>query len=96
MPNIENFICSPCTEIREAASKMPKNIKHCPNCNAPTEKNGGCNHITCHCNTHWCWTCNTAHPRATIYDHMSLCGGIFPRDLAPEDVDYEYNEEDDD
>ena len=61
-----------------------------------SEKNGGCNHITCHCNTHWCWTCNTAHPRATIYDHMSLCGGIFPRDLAPEDVDYEYNEEDDD
>jgi len=34
--------------------------KRCPGCTTPTEKNGGCNHMTCFapgCNTHFCWKC---------------------------------------
>ena len=36
-----------------------KFIKKCPNCGSWTEKNEGCNHITCiECNFQWCWLCN--------------------------------------
>jgi hypothetical protein len=36
-----------------------QNTKVCPNCRAHTEKNGGCNHMTCQaCKHNWCWLCN--------------------------------------
>jgi hypothetical protein len=32
--------------------------KPCPQCNVPTEKNNGCNHMTCQgCGQDWCWIC---------------------------------------
>eukprot|EP01038_Epipyxis_sp_PR26KG_P009044 gene9044-12194_t len=37
---------------------VDKIAKKCPSCHADTEKNGGCNHMTCqHCSTDWCWLC---------------------------------------
>lgn len=33
-------------------------MKNCPNCSFQTEKNGGCNHMTCqNCQCNWCWIC---------------------------------------
>ena len=34
-------------------------VKKCPNCEIITEKNKGCNHMSCpKCNYQWCWLCN--------------------------------------
>ncbi len=44
----------------EAANEewLQKNTKACPQCKAPVEKNGGCNHMTCNqCRHEFCWTC---------------------------------------
>ena len=29
----------------------------CPNCQAPVEKNGACNHMACRCGNTFCWIC---------------------------------------
>ena len=37
---------------------IKKNAKPCPSCNAPIEKNDGCNHIKCsQCDYDFCWIC---------------------------------------
>jgi len=45
--------------IRETrANASVFGTKSCPRCNFETEKNGGCNHMTCqHCKCDWCWIC---------------------------------------
>ena len=51
-----------------------KIIKNCPNCKFYTEKNGGCNHLTCpECKFQWCWLCEGKYE----LDHYSrgLCTG---------------------
>ena len=83
---IVNFRCQPCAatslpfQARDAAQ-----IKNCPRCQVQVEKNGGCNHITCVCDAHWCWECGKDRTEegeefdaGSIYDHMARCGGIFP------------------
>ena len=47
-------------EIDKDFKKWKKNriIKRCPNCKFWTEKNSGCNHMTCpECKFEWCWFC---------------------------------------
>ena len=34
------------------------NVKPCPNCYCPIQKDGGCHHMQCtFCSTHFCWDC---------------------------------------
>jgi len=39
---------------------LPDELKYCPSCKAPIEKNGGCNHMTCRCGHEFYW--NTLLP----------------------------------
>ncbi len=42
----------------ESSEFIAANTKPCPKCAAATEKNGGCNHMTCRsCRFEWCWLC---------------------------------------
>jgi hypothetical protein len=54
-------------------------VKNCPGCQAPIQRDEGCNHITCiRCQTHICWVCMDIFPKGDgIYDHMrAVHGGI--------------------
>lgn len=56
--------------------KKGKYIKQCPNCQFWTEKNEGCNHMTCKaCNYDWCWYC-TRQCRADHYTRWGTCYGL--------------------
>ena len=52
----------PCdNKLDKSIAKYAKNnfVKKCPKCSIITEKNRGCNHITCSkCGFQWCWLCN--------------------------------------
>ena len=47
-------------------------VKICPGCSVSTEKNGGCNHISCICGVHWCWTCEISMKEEEIYSHITV------------------------
>ena len=56
----ENGICKDEENVDELFEEYRKkyNLKNCPYCNIITNKNGGCNHITCkYCGKDWCWIC---------------------------------------
>ena len=50
-----------CSKIIDAGFeewKSNKRVKRCPSCKFYTEKNEGCNHMTCsQCKFQWCWVC---------------------------------------
>ena len=52
-----------------------KVIKQCPRCKFYTEKNKGCNHMTCaECRYEWCWLCEGKY----LYGHFQSgrCAGL--------------------
>ena len=67
-----------CDEIMEKEFikwKKKRRVKRCPKCNIYTEKNEGCNHMTCvSCKYQWCWLCEGEY----TYNHYSTgkCEGF--------------------
>ena len=52
--------------------------KMCPHCNAPIEKNEGCNKITCwRCTTNFCWLCGIKLAASNPYHHFNTGGPCF-------------------
>jgi len=55
------FICehqwaSPTLEEAASTGELPSEVKKCPSCSWPIEKNGGCDHMTCRCGHEFFWT----------------------------------------
>ncbi len=44
----------------------------CPACRRDTEKDGGCNHMTCPCGAHYCAVCGDAISATRPHDHFHL------------------------
>ena len=67
-----------CSKIIDAGFEEWKKhtmVKRCPNCKFWTEKNEGCNHMTCsQCNFQWCWICQ----KECVAGHYSFgpCKGL--------------------
>ena len=53
--------CCGCSKVIDSGFEEWKShtrVKRCPNCKYYTEKNEGCNHMTCsQCKFQWCWVC---------------------------------------
>ncbi|CAF3703290.1 unnamed protein product [Rotaria socialis] len=86
IPELTNFVCDDCAEVRKISKSA--NSKFCPGINENTKeicgiaisKNGGCNHITCTaCNSHWCWLCVKIYGDS-IYEHLTEVHGNYGLD----------------
>ena len=73
-------------EERAARAAIARLTKPCPKCGTPTEKNNGCNHMTCmavnadggRCRQDWCWICGRkcggggAYPTQCVVESLRL------------------------
>jgi hypothetical protein len=70
--------CPQCKEWhqRDHPCHLQTQEKKCPQCNTPTSKSGGCNHMTCRCGCHWCYNCMAKFKSPEeCYTHLSLVHG---------------------
>ncbi|CAG9949032.1 unnamed protein product [Clonostachys rosea f. rosea IK726] len=69
-PPVNEWCCDECMG-REPGKKLGIRVKECPGCGVQTEKDGGCDHISCTiCDTEWCFFCGEEVPY-DIYEHMT-------------------------
>lgn len=79
------FQCEPCLIKKRIADAPQIKTVDCPKCHVKIQKSGGCNHLSCPCGNHICYTCGADQWKdgrpftsQSIYDHLAEeCGGIF-------------------
>ena len=79
-----NKPCDIKQEIKFMKWIKDKKVKRCPNCKMYTQKNHGCNHMTCtNCEYQWCWICEEEYKS----DHylVGKCRGL--QDVDVNDFD---------
>lgn len=97
-PTCYLFFCPDCFSWHSIDSNCNylgnTNYKKCPNCSRLIEKNGGCNHIRCHCGCHFCYKCGKRFTTSDqCYDHLrEEHGGFFDSD---DDYDNDNNNDND-
>lgn len=64
-------------EVATLRAAFDRPVKQCPKCTVLTQLIDGCNHVTCLCNAHWCWTCGKQFDARSIYGHMRKEHGGF-------------------
>ena len=68
-----------CEEIQDKDFQIwskGKILKRCPSCQIYTEKNEGCNHMTCtECKYQWCWLCEGEY-KSGHYGENGPCYGL--------------------
>jgi hypothetical protein len=97
VPRLEAFECEQCETTRlafETSSREISDLEHekrlCPECNIPTIRYAGCNHITCPCGAHWCYECGDAFEYSKIYRHMNQAHGrIYSYETPEFDFDFD-------
>ena len=84
----------PCDEILDKDFqiwKKGKVIKQCPRCKFYTEKNEGCNHMTCaECKYMWCWLCLGEYTENHYRE--GKCNGLqfYKGDKVPDKIPRQY------
>ena len=67
--------------------KEGKRVKRCPRCKIYTEKNEGCNHMTCvSCKYQWCWLCEGKYSYGH-YDAGKCSGQQFTKADSIEEIE---------
>lgn len=90
---LTHWTCPECDALaEEQGGRVRKSAKPCPKCGVMTEKESGCDHISCPvsgCGAHWCYNCGTQVEEDQIYDHMRWAhDGLWGID---EDIDPDYD-----
>ena len=68
-----------------------KRVKRCPRCKIYTEKNEGCNHMTCvNCKYQWCWLCEGEY-KYGHYDSGKCQGQQFAKADYPKEIAFNNN-----
>jgi hypothetical protein len=84
---------SPCDqdqEIKNFATYSGYIVKKCPRCRVWTEKNEGCNHMTCKiCQYSWCWLCEQECSPDHYFREGTPCYGKQFNNQNPEDLNYQ-------
>ncbi|KAJ8594920.1 hypothetical protein M405DRAFT_691170, partial [Rhizopogon salebrosus TDB-379] len=60
--------CDGTTELQRLVQQQ--GWKYCPNCNIPVERDGGCHHMPCRCNTHFCYGCGQCIIHSTLQSEI--------------------------
>ncbi|CAK63918.1 unnamed protein product (macronuclear) [Paramecium tetraurelia] len=68
-----NRRCENYSDLQFQYAQNIYNIKQCPDCSSPVEKNQGCNHMTCRCGYQYCWVCMQKY-HAYHYKYWSIRG----------------------